>query len=679
MYTAFTISGDATTHRKINLEARHMAVRAPVSYSSVSPSESSSLRPPLLDVTPQQRLLGIESSPDHTSESQVRGWKKKLTSVTTAFNQSPLARRAGETISVEDTVMKLSGMGGDHAADQLKTTNLIETWKKDITHLVLGRDHLHENLDSPASLSTLGRLLQHAAASAVSIAGGGTAWAALPADVQMASMVESTKQATMDLGRDLYEALPDEEKRPLNLFLRVGCTMHKDLNSVKGGNAAMMAAWTDLELKPPILLANKENASALRDIDVDAVIGASSLLLNEDLTAAELRALESSARGAVKLTSLAGALFNHKDSKKGHHDTYNFYFREVTHCTAAAELLVHHQQYLNFLVIIRDRKERPGFNHLEENVYKGLQDIPTLTELAALTLYAQAITHPYMRIARSSQNGLKLGPLHDKLQCHIQVLIDHPELLLGDAADYRKATLDGKLWERPEAVETVHKMAQNFPHLRQIFVAFLQGALTTWGRFSQEFAKGGAIDCATEAELDTAWVSSTNDHNEGALGSRCSWSHSRPNASEAYYNAQAKYHSNATEDFIQAHLHLPEDQQHLRAVARSLDSSGHESIRRQEQGVHAVTQAAQGARAREERDRKAEEARVKVEATILILDSGMLEKLTRDQMEEQLEVYRKLENDKEVPLKSKIPTRAAKLDTLRNALTRYQVRQSTLP
>ncbi|CDO74216.1 hypothetical protein BN946_scf185043.g268 [Trametes cinnabarina] len=388
MYTAFTISGDATTHRKINLEARHMAVRAPVSYSSVSPSESSSLRPPLLDVTPQQRLLGVESSPDHTSESQVRGWKKKLTSVTTAFNQSPLARRAGETISMEDTVMKLSGMGGDHAADQLKTTNLIETWKKDITHLVLGRDHLHENLDSPASSSTLGRLLQHAAASAVSIAGRGTAWAALPADVQMASMVESTKQATMDLRRDLYEALPDEEKRPLNLFLRVGCTMHKDLNSVKGGNAAMMAAWTDLELKPPILLANKENASALRDIDVDAVIGASSLLLNEDLTAAELCALESSARGAVKLTSLAGALFNHKDSKKGHHDTYNFYFREVvghslrfpntsntcyqSHCTAAAELLVHHQQYLNFLVIIRDRKERPGFNHLEENVYKGL-------------------------------------------------------------------------------------------------------------------------------------------------------------------------------------------------------------------------------------------------------------------------------------------------------------------
>jgi hypothetical protein len=44
---------------------------------------------------------------------------------------------------------------------------------------------------------------------------------------------------------------------------------------------------------------------------------------------------------------------------------------------------------------IKDGKDRPGFTNMEQNVYCGLQDIPTLTELAVLALYAQAVSHPY--------------------------------------------------------------------------------------------------------------------------------------------------------------------------------------------------------------------------------------------------------------------------------------------
>jgi hypothetical protein len=35
---------------------------------------------------------------------------------------------------------------------------------------------------------------------------------------------------------------------------------------------------------------------------------------------------------------------------------------------------------------IRDSKDKPGFTNLEKNIYNGLRDVPTQTELAVLVL-----------------------------------------------------------------------------------------------------------------------------------------------------------------------------------------------------------------------------------------------------------------------------------------------------
>ncbi|KAH9849141.1 hypothetical protein C2E23DRAFT_936343 [Lenzites betulinus] len=670
---SFTASGDGTTVRHINYEARHLAVN--VTDVAGIPD------------APKNRLLGVDSSVDHTSESQVRGWRQKFEHITTLFSASPFAQRTNRSLTVEECARRFVGMGGDHAADQFKTTNLLAKWKKDATYLVLARDHLGDT-DTPSP--ALEQLLDSASSAATASVGGEEAWALLSSEDQVAITAEEVERASTTLGKSLYEELPDAEKQPLDLFLRLGCAMHKDLNSVKGGNTAMMAAWTDLGTVPPVLLANKQNASTLRDIDLEAVASASSLLLNEELNPAELRALESSARGGVKVTSLAGAIFNNKDDKKGQHDAYAFYFRELvgqplrfpdtsntryqSHCTAAAELLVHHNQYLAFLQLVRDRKEKPGFNHMEENIYKALQDTPTLTELAVLTLYAQAVTHPYMRTARRHQNGLKLGPLHQRLKAHIQKLVDNPDLLLSPCASFHTASLDGLDWECPEAISAVLKRAPELPYLKPLLLAFLRGALTTWVRFTQEFAPGGAIDRASEAELDAAWIFPTNDHNEGALGRYRSWTRTHPNANEAYFNAQVKCAHNETEDFILTHLNTPEDEKYLRHTARTFDSSGHAALRRREHVLHAVQAAAKAARDRQERLRKAAEMKAKVDSTVLICDAEVFPGLTRDQIEEQLEVYRKRLGDKEVPLKSKIPTKAEKLDALRKAFSRYESR-----
>jgi hypothetical protein len=51
--------------------------------------------------------------------------------------------------------------------------------------------------------------------------------------------------------------LSDDEKRILKLFIWAGCGCHKDLNTVHGGNTAMMTWWKENQVEPPVLLANR--------------------------------------------------------------------------------------------------------------------------------------------------------------------------------------------------------------------------------------------------------------------------------------------------------------------------------------------------------------------------------------------------------------------------------------
>ena len=62
-------------------------------------------------------------------------------------------------------------------------------------------------------------------------------------------------------------------------------------------------------------------------------------------------------------------------------------------------------------------------------------------------------------------------------------------------------------------------MKNDLPHLKELISAFFEGALTTWHRFTAEFTPGRLIDMSSIDEKDKAWMPSTNDANEGALGS----------------------------------------------------------------------------------------------------------------------------------------------------------------
>ncbi|KAI0040499.1 hypothetical protein FA95DRAFT_1585006 [Auriscalpium vulgare] len=548
----WTGSADGTSHKHIEHLSHHMYLHAPRAdeHASVQPSE--------------MLFLGVRATPSKTSEAQLEEFSTMLFDFIATYNKTCLGR--ANPMSLHDVLSKLTGWGSDHAEDQKKFFRLLREWKRVVDREHRGEQSLHSAAESSSNHVAL-HLLQAIDAKITSL-GGPAAWDALSAAEREAVHNDVHRDMRRTIGEAAFNALPADEKRRIDLIVWAGCAMHKELNSVKGGNTAMKAYWTTVEDEGPVLLMNRDNAAVAAAASSDAA-GQSD---------AERRAHAVSEGGGVKLTSLAGLVFNQNDDKKGQQDTFRIFFEHAlgfvvhfpetsntrfqTHCTAACELLVHLPLYIQFLEIVRDKKDKRNFNNMENNIYKGLTDIPTITELAVLALYSQAISHPYMRTVRGpdgNKNALTLGGFHYKVIEHCEAIIANPDLLLSPSVSHTTGSLDGKLWERPEVIYAVQHLMPTLPHLRGALVAFFQGALETWKRFS------------SRARL--AAVRATNDLNESALGQKRVIQRRAPNKSELTYNAERMYSANRTGAWAEEHLSA-EAWSEVRKITREMDESG---------------------------------------------------------------------------------------------------------
>ncbi|KAF8221424.1 hypothetical protein L208DRAFT_1371956 [Tricholoma matsutake] len=294
---SLTISADSTSHRKINYEARHVALRTPDYRSSDLTVD--------LNSTPSVHLLGVDSEVDHTSEVSVAGWLDKMEDVAVTFNKSPLSQRMECEFTMSDLADLLRGMNGDHASNEKRTATLMKEWKTEQTFIRLGSKQLARK--TPADLIIF---LAGWNQKKIEAVGGIDAWNALTPMEQTLRDVALVKELQIALGKEVYNQLPGDEKRIIDLFIWAGCCMHKDQNSFQGGNTEMMEQWEKSGYTPPLLLANKQNAAILRGILDPAKA-------NAPLGEAETTALTASTRGGAKTCTIAGACLNNKDDKKG--------------------------------------------------------------------------------------------------------------------------------------------------------------------------------------------------------------------------------------------------------------------------------------------------------------------------------------------------------------------------
>ncbi|KAF8215157.1 hypothetical protein K438DRAFT_2123935 [Mycena galopus ATCC 62051] len=508
----------------------------------------------------------------------------------------------------------------------------------------------------------------------------------LPPDERAARDLACVHAMTRELGAEALNELDDADRRLLTVWIWTGCCMHKDQNSFKGGNTHMTTHWKELGVAGPIPLANKESAAAVRRVlhpeDGDKPP-------SED----DLERVENTSFGGAKAVALAGAIFENAIEKRGQGDMVELFLQSKldageaikrfpktnqtrfgSHGDAACELIARRDIYCEFLEAIKDLKSRPGWTNIEKNVHDALNDGPTLTELAVLSIYHLFIAIPYTRRVREPEevalNAISLGPLHAEIQDHCAMLLETPELVLDfDDEQYRMATFDGQPVARGEVMVKIKKLYHSgkLPYLREMFVRFLEGAKSTWIRFSSEFAPGGLIDGLSDAEKGRIWLPATNDRNEGALGSFIVYMRANPTA------ALAMFKRNQTQGFMDMWF-SPEDHQYTMRAARNLDASGLERKRKELQMEYNRRILAEKAQKVADAAAKAAEIRDRLDTTVLIsrVEDIYRKGMTRDKLQDQLEKLRAMWNTKTqerivIPKKSHIPRLAEKQCALVNA------------
>jgi DNA-binding phage protein len=265
---------------------------------------------------------------------------------------------------------------------------------------------------------------------------------------------------------------------------------------------------------------------------------------------------------------------------------------------------------------------------------------------------------------------LDLGPLHHSIRCHILVILDNPDLIFGTDIQYQTATLNGLQWADPKAMKAVFDLIPSLPHIKPITLAFFRGALTTWIRFSAEFAPGGLIDACTATEKQLAWMPSTNDANEGALGAYRVMIRGKPSLTLHQYNAQAMFRRNQTQDFMDA-VFTPEDHAYIMQEARRIEASGEEARRRNEiVDFRLKTAETQKAKALAKVQKDAEVLQENL--TRLLVPLSKMDALTVPLIHEQLNAYR-ARGVPDILANSKYPRKAEKLAALKTFAAWYKV------
>ncbi|KAJ3818289.1 hypothetical protein F5880DRAFT_1491626 [Lentinula raphanica] len=583
------LSSDGTSHKNNNYES-HCATTV----------DSDGRR--------REFFLGISMAANHTSETQRDGWIELVDELYKLFLASPFHN---EEQDVRNFWASVTGMHTDHAADQKKLFELLRDFKQR-----LERERRGERILLQMESTDLVPLLFRISQEAVDRAGGIPAWERLSETEQKSLHQEMYLQAVTEIGEADFEKLSPEEKGSVDLFLWAGCCMHKDMNAFKGAVTAMEAWWGENGVDPPVLLPNRDNDAA------------ASLAPG---TAAAKRATEKSKGGGVKVSTLAGAVFRHKDRKRGQQDTLRFCFdkelgfsiefpdtnntRFQSHAQACAVLITYLDFFLSFLDLVEDNKSSRSLNHMEENVRRGLRCNKTLHEIAAITLYHQAISVPYMREIRgpasSEQNVLKLRHFHQNLKAHLRKLIATPELIISPDISFELASFDGKPWDRPDAIYAVQYRLPTLPHLKPLFVALCRGALQTWERFTDEWAEDSPIMSASAGDIDRASMKKTNDKNESEFGILRRDARDKPSMSVPQHNARQMYKQNEGSG-ERMQLMSVSERRFIRKAARAEDGSGQNKATR-----HSIAEHMKGvADGKRERDRVRSEKEREAQARI---------------------------------------------------------------
>ncbi|KAF7292320.1 hypothetical protein HMN09_01215700 [Mycena chlorophos] len=576
------MSSDSTSRRKVNFQSHHIHLKVPIGRDKNGN--------PILSDRFTTRFLGVHSTTDHSTATSHATWMKVYNDVIATYNASPLGHRTG-ALNLRVICRRLRGMCGDHANNEKALSEEMRQTKYDELLSELGEQRLR-NVESDMSL--VEGTMTEWNAKKIADAGGIEKWNELPAADQAARDLATTTAMVQALGMEELASMDEGER---NLLTRTGRRSAP---------------------KQPIPLANKDTAKAVQKI-LHPEKG------DAPVTDNDVKRLEDIAFGGAKLTALAGAIFHNALDKRGQGDAHQLFLefalneervrrfpqtnntRFGSHGEAAVELITHLDVYRRFMEVIRVRKVSQTFTNIEKNVSDGLNDPATLHGT---------------RNDDTALNGVSLGPFHARVREQCELLIAEPDLVLDfDSTLYPLATLDGKTPDADglkllDAVKSLHETG-GLPHLEEMFVEFLKGAMATWIRFSSEYAPGGVIDGLSDEMKERVARPATNDVNEGALGAYVVWARDNATGAVHTHNGLKMCQRNGTDAFADVFF-TESDFTFVIKAARRLELEGLERNRRREQREYDARMLAEKEAANAKKVKQADAIRSRLDAIELI-------------------------------------------------------------
>jgi len=316
-------------------------------------------------------------------------------------------------VSATEIGRKATGYSADHAADQLKLSRELCTYKLSCEYQLWGAEAM--KLKSEGEIK---EVMDEKFDEILAEVGDWEGWEIRSGEEQAKLLERLVSEVRVHFGKLAFAELPEWQRHIAGLWRWSGCCMHKDLNTFKGGATALGAFWGEAGLEGPVksLSREKEEWEELMGI------GATDREPNKI------------SGGAAKLADLVGALLRNRDEDKGCPEEFRAYCqvnfeeeipsfldtsntRYQCYGDAATELICHSNLYTGFLNQHgKAKKSGVGLNHMEKNILKGLMDPETWTELAVFTLYSEAVSKPYALSVRGSynesKNTLDMGEAH---------------------------------------------------------------------------------------------------------------------------------------------------------------------------------------------------------------------------------------------------------------------------
>ncbi|KAJ7083569.1 hypothetical protein C8R44DRAFT_753426 [Mycena epipterygia] len=598
--SGFVESSDGTTHHGVTVESRHITLLVSSYAPGVDNSDISTWKH-------QTRFVEVAPALDHTGQHQ--------------FENS---RKMGEC--------------KDHAADGKKEFKFSAAHKKEIIIQDLGHASMDEaDVDTGLILLTVLGITDAELQAAGKISAAELAALSIEERTPLVEQVLEHK-----IGEEKFNTLTPAQQSNSCTHTFGGCCCHKDLNVVGYGYDSVQNVYsTHPNIPPPVLLANKAHTATIN--------------LSEDPSSAALQnAIDSSSAGTIKLLQLIGALLRHKDGERGYQDRCTFFMQERKmelynldeprrfpdisnvryrcYTYAAAEVVCFHGLIQELVTEIIDDKTKSGQpNHVEHNILKGLNCVATMTEMVALSLYRVSVSWPYMAMVRGMKeqpiNLLSLTDLHRKLPVFCAYISANPHILLDPSTPPEKLTIDGRPFLDDLLLPSIRQLLRELPNVFLMISNMFSGF-------------GGTFDCLTPEQRAILFIPSTNNANEGMLGSYRVHMRYHPNSTARSFCNQTRTERNNMEAFIKKIC----DNAVLKWVIREVRKDGASTTRAKFRKAWANLQWEKAQNALKRRNKTASRKKateLRLAAKNLEFDISMSSPLLKD----QLHVYRNILKD----------------------------------